>query len=167
MWRDRGETPGVVSNSQRSMPGQETHTIRHTQRYGTAFVPNSVIRSFGHSRHCANSPCPGGYSITRSARTRMDCGMPMPRALAVFRLTISWNCEICSTGKSAGFTPFRIFLRSAAPCPVDLPNENRDCRQTMRRARPTLRGNRPSVVDAWWPDRGSARENRAADGASK
>src|SRR3954452_12067093 len=49
------------------------------------------------------------HSITSSARARSDCGTVMPSLLAVFRLMTSSNLVGCSTGRSAGLAPFRIF----------------------------------------------------------
>src|SRR5262245_17460610 len=49
------------------------------------------------------------HSITSSARKRIDVGSSMPIALAVLRLTTSSNFVACSTGRSAGFVPFKIF----------------------------------------------------------
>jgi predicted ATPase len=48
------------------------------------------------------------YSITSSARARIDGGIVRPSALAVFRLTIKSNLVGCSTGRSAGLAPLRI-----------------------------------------------------------
>jgi hypothetical protein len=48
------------------------------------------------------------YSITWSARSRMDCGTVRPSAFAVFMLTTSSNFVGCSTGRSAGLAPLRI-----------------------------------------------------------
>src|SRR5882724_12562055 len=44
----------------------------------------------------------GNYSITSSARLRIDGGTVRPRVLAVFRLTTSSKMADCWTGKSAG-----------------------------------------------------------------
>jgi|SRR5437660_4428331 len=48
------------------------------------------------------------YSITWSARSSTDCGIVSPRAFAVLRLMTSSNLVGCSTGRSAGFAPFKI-----------------------------------------------------------
>jgi hypothetical protein len=48
------------------------------------------------------------YSITSSARARMDSGTVRPSVLAVLRLMISSNFVGCSTGISAGSAPFKI-----------------------------------------------------------
>jgi hypothetical protein len=48
------------------------------------------------------------YSITSSARPRIDSGTVRPSWLAVFRLTTSSNVTGCITGRSAGFWPSRI-----------------------------------------------------------
>jgi hypothetical protein len=49
------------------------------------------------------------YSITSSARKSIEVGSSTPIAFAVFKLTIISNFEACSTGRSAGFVPFKIF----------------------------------------------------------
>src|SRR5436305_2901495 len=48
------------------------------------------------------------YSITSSARARMVWGTTKPRSFAVLRLMTNSNLVGCSTGRSAGFAPFRI-----------------------------------------------------------
>jgi len=48
------------------------------------------------------------YSITSSARPIRSSGTVMPRAFAVLRLMMSSTFVACWTGKSAGFSPFRI-----------------------------------------------------------
>src|SRR5215813_2115953 len=48
------------------------------------------------------------YSITSSARARIDGGMVRPRVLAVLRLTTSSKLVGCCTGRSAGLAPLRI-----------------------------------------------------------
>ena len=52
---------------------------------------------------------PLSYSMTSSARARIDEGAMRPSALAVPRLTTSLKTVGCWTGKSAGFSPLRIF----------------------------------------------------------
>src|SRR5215211_7642040 len=49
-----------------------------------------------------------GYSITSSARSKIDAGTVKPSVLAVLRLTKSSNLAGCMTGRSAGFVPWRI-----------------------------------------------------------
>src|SRR6266536_564804 len=48
------------------------------------------------------------HSILLSARSRTDCGIVMPSALAALRLTTSSKFVGCSTGRSAGFAPLRM-----------------------------------------------------------
>jgi hypothetical protein len=48
------------------------------------------------------------YSITSSARARIDDGTVSPSALAVLRLTTSSKVVGCWTGRSAGLAPLRI-----------------------------------------------------------
>ena len=48
------------------------------------------------------------YSITSSARARSVAGTVRPSALAVLRLIAKINFVGWSTGKSAGFSPFKM-----------------------------------------------------------
>jgi len=50
-----------------------------------------------------------GHSITSSARARIEGGTVSPSALAVLRLTTSSKVVGCTTGRSAGLAPLRIF----------------------------------------------------------
>ena len=49
------------------------------------------------------------HSITRSARSRTDCGTWTPIVRAAFMLTINSYRDGCSMARSAGFAPARIF----------------------------------------------------------
>src|SRR5262249_13965127 len=49
------------------------------------------------------------HSIPSSARSRIAVRSSMPIVLAVLRLTTSSNFVGCSTGRSAGLAPFKIF----------------------------------------------------------
>jgi hypothetical protein len=49
------------------------------------------------------------HSMTSSARASRDCGTVRPSAAAVLRLMTSSNLVGCWTGRSAGFSPLRIF----------------------------------------------------------
>ena len=55
----------------------------------------------GHPRAC--------YSITESARSKIDCGILSPSALASFKLMTNSNLVGCWIGNSPGFAPSRIF----------------------------------------------------------
>ena len=48
------------------------------------------------------------YSITSSAMASSPGGKPRPNALAVLRLITNSNLVDCMTGKSPGFSPFKI-----------------------------------------------------------
>jgi hypothetical protein len=48
------------------------------------------------------------YSITSSARSKMEVGISIPSVFAVFRLTTDLNLAACSIGISPGFVPLRI-----------------------------------------------------------
>src|SRR5262245_12244277 len=58
--------------------------------------------------HQRDERSPVHQRMTSSARTRSDCGIVSPRALAVLKLMINSNLVGCSTGKSAGLAPLRI-----------------------------------------------------------
>ena len=61
-----------------------------------------------HFHRCAGERRAHDHSMTWSARSRMDCGIVRPNALAVLRLITSSNFDACSIGRSAGFAPLRI-----------------------------------------------------------
>src|SRR5262249_23127558 len=65
-------------------------------------------RERGRERERARSVHRIAYSINSSARASSMGGMVMPSALAVLRLITSSNLVGAWTGKSPGFTPFRI-----------------------------------------------------------
>jgi len=46
--------------------------------------------------------------MTESARVRIDAGVVSRMTVAVFMLMTSSSLAGCSTGRSAGFAPFRI-----------------------------------------------------------
>src|SRR5262249_11356253 len=54
------------------------------------------------------------YSISSSARASSDGGIVNPSALATLTLTTSSKVVGCSTGRSAGFAPFRILSTKLA-----------------------------------------------------
>jgi hypothetical protein len=65
------------------------------------------------------------HSITSSAATCTDNGTVRPSAFAVLRLRTNWNFVGRTTGRSAGFSPFKIRPDVAA--------KNRTHRQFVRR----------------------------------
>ena len=54
------------------------------------------------------------YCMTVSARNSSDCGIVRPIDFAALRLITSSNFEGCSTGRSAGFAPFKILSTKTA-----------------------------------------------------
>src|SRR5262249_44751101 len=64
-------------------------------------------RKRGRSAHQREELAAVHYSITSSARARIDGGTVRPSALAVFKLITSSNRVGCSTGRSAGLAPLR------------------------------------------------------------
>src|SRR5215813_6046285 len=55
------------------------------------------------------------YSMSSSARARIDVGTTIPKLLAVFRLITSSNLVGNSAGSSLGLVPFNILAASDAP----------------------------------------------------
>ena len=72
-----------------------------------AIAPNWLGPS-GVKRTAIHSECRLRYSMTSSARARTTGGIVRPSALAVFKLMISSYLVGCWTGRSAGFSPFRM-----------------------------------------------------------
>ncbi len=50
----------------------------------------------------------GAIRITSSVRPSRESGTVMPSAFAVFKLTTNWILVACYTGRSAGFSPFKM-----------------------------------------------------------
>src|SRR5215831_12105746 len=91
--------------------------IRQRQRLWRPLVQESYYREvLLRTRRERPCRCAGeerdelaaSHSITSSARARNGSGMVNPIALAVLRLRTSSNFVACSTGRSAGFVPFKI-----------------------------------------------------------
>jgi len=88
---------------------------RHAANGHVRFTPES-----GHVRcnyRCplwANSGHGQSYSITSSARSKMDWGISKPSALAALRLRMNWNFDTRSIGRSAGLVPLRILSTKKA-----------------------------------------------------
>src|SRR5271169_4111270 len=90
---------------------------RHPNRLqfgGANSAPTPAAQPASTSRLCCRAHAPEQqvsatyYSITSSARARIDGGTVKPSALAVLRLTTSSKVVGCWTGRSAGFSPLRI-----------------------------------------------------------
>jgi hypothetical protein len=71
------------------------------------YVTGNALPGAGAVHHI-NSDIADPYSITLSARASNASGTVTPSAFAVLRLITSSNLVGCTTGKSAGFSPFRI-----------------------------------------------------------
>jgi hypothetical protein len=72
----------------------------------TADIPVRQLRATSGLMHRSKQP---GHSITSSAIASMPGGMARPSTFAVLRLITSSNLLDCTTGRSAGLAPFRIF----------------------------------------------------------
>jgi hypothetical protein len=107
--------------------------VRRTVRSGSIADPlTNLIDNFGrastfHQAHVRFTPKSGHvqrtslcllwaksghsaiHSIISSATSCMEAGTERPSALAVLRLMTSSNLANCTIGRSAGFSPFRIF----------------------------------------------------------
>src|SRR5205814_10277012 len=68
------------------------------------------LRADGGQAKPTDEEDPPLHSMTSSARARIDGGTVRPSAIAVLRLTTSSNLVGCSTGRSAGLAPLRVFL---------------------------------------------------------
>src|SRR5215831_13476724 len=77
---------------------------RHQQLLGKAAATSPRRRAAEQRDELA----PFHHSITLSARARNAGGTVKPSALAVLRLMTNSNMVGCSTGRSAGWAPFRI-----------------------------------------------------------
>lgn len=64
--------------------------------------------SCGNVAFCPIGDTSASYSITSSAATCSVCGTESPNAFAVLRFNTNSNLVGCSTGRSAGLSPFRI-----------------------------------------------------------
>src|SRR3989304_5572382 len=93
------EVPIVVDRVEVLGSRDLLHHPRHRQLQGEARQRLPLFHLF---------PAALAHRITSSARISTDWGSVRPRALAVVRLMTSWYRVGCSTGKSAGFAPFRI-----------------------------------------------------------
>jgi len=96
----------VGSNERRTQP--EHSTVRFTTDSGPG-----ELRA-----RCGLVPLPEvmqAYSITRSARTRIEVGSVTPSFFAVLILSTVSNFVACSTGMSAGVMPLKTLCRNTAP----------------------------------------------------
>ena len=79
-----------------------------------AIGPNWLGASSGKERPF--TPMAAAYSMTSSARARIDGGTVRASAAAVLRLTTSSNRVGCSTGRSAGCVPRSTLTSWRASC---------------------------------------------------
>jgi hypothetical protein len=94
------------------------HVLVNGPKSASAGCPQSAQMPTGGEWRARSQKCHNRksvrYSITSSARARIDGGMVRPSALAVLRLITKSNLVGCSTGMSAGFAPRRIFAANVA-----------------------------------------------------
>ena len=106
-----------TAGSGRTLPNAATPQIS-IYRPLTEACRSQVIRLPESGRWSEVGPDPKlplvSYSITLSARTKIDCGIVRPSALAVFMLITSSNLVGSSTGRSPGFAPLRILSTKVA-----------------------------------------------------
>src|SRR5947207_15744258 len=76
----------------------------------TAFHGWNVANARPASGHAAAPPISANHSITSSARARTESGISSPSVFAVLRLITSSYLVGACTGRSAGFSPFRMRL---------------------------------------------------------
>jgi len=83
----------------------------------TTFCASFIVACSGKARGADRGrgvPRGEGYLITLSARTSTFGGTVRQMAFAAFRLTMNSNFNGCSTGRSAGFLPFKILSTNIA-----------------------------------------------------
>ena len=88
---------GLVKNGSRGLPRDVCFAPVSGHRQAVSVCPFRAINGSGQL-----------YSITSSALASRDGGTVRPSALAVFRLMVKSNFVGCTTGSSAGVSPFRI-----------------------------------------------------------
>ena len=86
----------------------QKQTSKHV-RSMSALPPKADMDHHGRDvRFVPKADMAPGHSITSSARESTDGGTVRPSALAVFRLITVSNLVGACTGRSAGFSPFRM-----------------------------------------------------------
>ena len=101
--------PCAAKTHVRFAPDSDRKSER-SQPVMSALTPKAdMCSAMGYFRFGPKADIHFVYSITSSARLCTDCGTVRPSFLAVLRLMISSTFVACWTGKSAGFSPFRIF----------------------------------------------------------
>src|SRR5262245_54865984 len=81
----------------------------HTERAAHGYEPTREAAMAAFAASWRRTPDDRArYSITSSARASSVGGTSRPRALAVCRFMTNSNLVDCSTGRLAGFAPFRI-----------------------------------------------------------
>ena len=83
-----------------AMPSIATESVRRNEPTRRANNGRERVQQWMHQK--------AGYSITSSARASKVGGTSRPSALAVLRLTINSYLVGACTGRSAGFSPFRM-----------------------------------------------------------
>jgi len=104
--------PHVWRRSRRS-PSQRCTALCAVILHKCIFVSNWQLAIVGRKADRAHlavgaASVVAAQRITSSARNSSVAGMVRSSSFAVFRLMTSSNCLGCSTGRSAGFAPFRI-----------------------------------------------------------
>src|SRR5215472_16764593 len=77
-------------------------------------LPLAILVGIGSIGWIAEVRRTSRYSMTSSARARIDGGIASPNPRAAFKLTIRSNLVGCSTGRSAGFVPLGILSTKRA-----------------------------------------------------
>jgi Rv0623-like transcription factor len=95
----------AVRRPVRDASGNGDELIALSDRSGWSTCRDLFVKPLG-ARPAAKPRWP--YSMTSSARARIEGGTVRPSAWAVLRLTTSSKRVGCSTGRSAGLVPLRI-----------------------------------------------------------
>jgi hypothetical protein len=101
-------SPGSSLCSRHSPSSSSQRGLGQFRRYLAIARRRDAEIAFAGGSFILHLPLWSLYSITSSARSRIDVGSVNPSVLAVLTFTNSSNLVGCTTGRSAGFAPLRI-----------------------------------------------------------
>jgi hypothetical protein len=132
LWRVSARNPACGGDARRRGCSRSQSEARRYQIGRGSLVADAGSCSVGRNARLGGPPlaifkliassnlvgaCSKGhrYSITSSARPRIESGIVRPIAFAVLRLRTMSNFVACSTGRSVGFAPLKILSTKYAP----------------------------------------------------
>ncbi len=108
VWRSPSALTAADEEECRTFPDTTVRPSKRSQGYHGGTNLATVVRKADRAHIAVGASVVAAHRITSSARNRTVGGIVRPSALAVFRLMTSSNFVGRSTGRSAGFAPFRI-----------------------------------------------------------